>query len=87
MVRFRQKWLISLNFAEKMHLIPTTNQWPFSAQILARLVDQIFLFIKLWINIEEIDFLWFIFDFWQKWSFHNSSTDNPIFDACIARRK
>ena len=34
MVRFRQKALISFNFEEKMHLIPTTNQWPFSARIL-----------------------------------------------------
>ena len=42
MVRFRQKALISFNFEEKMHLIPTTNQWPFSAKILARLVDQNF---------------------------------------------
>ena len=42
MVRFREKALISFNFEEKMNLIPTTNQWPFSAKILARLVDRIF---------------------------------------------
>ena len=42
MVRFRQKALISFNFDEKLHLIPTTNQLPFSAKILARLVDRNF---------------------------------------------
>ena len=42
MARFRQNALISFNFEEKMHLIPTTNQLPFSAKILARLVDRNF---------------------------------------------
>ena len=36
MVRFRQKALISFNFEKKMHSIPTTCQWPFSARILDR---------------------------------------------------
>ena len=50
MVRFRQKALISFNFEEKMHLIPTTNQLPFSAQILARLAYWNFFVHKIMIK-------------------------------------
>ena len=60
MVRFRQKALISFNFEEKKHLIRTTI---FGCKILARLVDQNFLFIKFWLKIEEIDCFMIYFRF------------------------
>ena len=66
MVRFRQKAFISFNFDEKLHLIPTTNQLPFSAKILARLVDRNFFVHQIMIKNRGNRFFYDIFSIFDR---------------------
>ena len=66
MVRFREKELISFNFEEKMHLIPTTNQWPFSAKILTRLADRNFFVHQIMIKNRGNGFFYDLFSIFDR---------------------
>ena len=66
MARFREKAIISFNFEEIMHLIPTTNQWPFSAKILARLVDRNFVVYQIMIKNQGNGFFYDLFSIFDR---------------------
>ena len=66
MVRFCQKAPISFNFEEKKHLIPTNNQLPFSAKILARLVDRHFCVYQITIKNRGNRFFYDLFTIFER---------------------